>query len=434
MDRQNKISLFKYHLDFILQVNYGEDISNSFSGLSPTNLLAKNVKKELLMANFGKDKLVSIKLSKEEQLHTLQHCELLPSRIYRRIKMATDGTLYLMEGDADILNASLCYTLQNIKNENIAAIFDRVINRIPLSSEIMEHLDRFSNQDCEDPKVSQKIWDEIKEEQRNVPDPRRGNLTPEHITRFMDFTWGDAEYPLQFNHNLSLKEVNQSTFFKNTRLFLKKLMEFKDEPTSTVKGNLNRKIVKLMFDEMVLDEEYREFKRKYHKVLNERDVYPLHIIKIVCEVAGLINNHSNKFLIPQKYQNLLSEEQAGELYYLLFETYYKDFDLSYLNRYSEIEGIRATIEFSFYRLSVICNDFQSVDDLYYEVFLPAVLEKIEDELHEYETEGRFVSSRILSPLVGFGLLECKYKQEKYFKSIDQARKTSLFDRFISLNL
>jgi hypothetical protein len=387
-----------------------------------------------MMVAFGKDKLISIRLSEEEQLCILQHCQDLPPRIHRRIETASDGTIHLMEGDADILNASLCYSLQNINNEKVATLFDRLIDRIPLSSEITKHIERFTDQECTDPQVSQKIWDEIEEEKKNAPDPRRGYLTPEQITRFQDHTWGDAEFPLQFNHNLSLKDVNQSIFFRNTRLFLRKLMELKDEPTTTARGNLNRKFVKLMFDEMELDEKHRERIRKYNKVLNETDVFPLHIINIVCECAGLIKTRSKKILILKKYHNLLSEEKAGELYYLLFEAYFKKFNLAYLDRLPEMDGIQNTIEFSLYRLSVICNDYQSVDDLYYEVFLPAIIHEIEEGLTEYIRKEWVVTSRIISPLIEFGILECKYKQEKHFNRIDQARKTSLFDRFISLNL
>ena len=386
------------------------------------------------MAAFGKDKLTVIKLSKEEQSCILQHCQELPPRIHRKIKNATDGTIRLMEGDADILNASLCYTKQDIKFKNIATLFDKVINSIPLSSEILEHLDRYAAPECSDPQVSKKISDEIEEEQKNVPDPRRGNLTPEQITRFQNYYWGDTEYPLHFNHTLSLEELNQSIFFRNTRLFLKKLMDLKDEPTATAKGNLKRKFVKLMFDEMELDEEYRDSRIQYNKVLNETDLFPLHIIKIICKGAGLIENRYNKILVPKEHHDLLSEERAGELYYLLFEAYYKKFNLAYADRLAEMDGIQCTIEFSFYRLSMICNDYQHVDDLYYEAFLPAILEKIEDELTGFINEEMVVTSRILHPLVGFGLLECKYKQEKYFNRIVQARKTPLFDKFISLNL
>ena len=386
------------------------------------------------MVAFGKDKLVSIRLSREEQLCILQYCQELPPRIHRRIETASDGTIRLMEGDADILYASLCYTLSELKNDSVTALLDEILKRIPLSDDIFKHTEKYANQDCTDPEVSKRIWDEIQEEERTAPDPHRGNLTPQQITRFQEYHWGDVEFPLQFNHSLSLKEVNQSIFFRNTRLFLRKLMELKDEPIVTAKGNLNRKFVKLMFDEMELDEKHREQIRKYNKVLNETDVFPLHIINIVCECAGLIKTRSKKILILKKYHNLLSEEKAGELYYLLFEAYFKKFNLAYLDRLPEMDGIQGTIEFSLYRLSVICNDYQSTEDLYYEIFLPVVLEAIEDELSKYMSEEQVVTSRIINPLVGFGLLECKYKQEKYINRIVQTRKTSLFDRFISLNL
>ena len=118
----------------------------------------------------------------------------------------------------------------------------------------------------------------------------------------------------------------------------------------------------------------------------------------------------------------------------LFKTYFQKFNLAYLDRLPQMDGIQGTFDFSLYRFSIICNDYQSIDDLYYEVFLPAILENIEDTLSEHIRKEWVIASRIIYPLVGFGLLECKYKQEKYYKRIDQVKKTSLFDRFISLNL
>lgn len=386
------------------------------------------------MVAFGKNKLVSIKLSKEEQSCILQYCQDLTAPIKNKITHATDETLYLMDGEADVLCAILCNTLPDIKNKNIAALFDGLIKRIPLSDDIFKHTEKYANQDCTDPEVSERIWDEIQEEERTAPDPHRGNLTPEQITRFQNYIWGDKEFPLQFNHTLSLKEVNQSIFFRNTKLFLNKLIEFKDEPTTTAKGNLNRKFVKLMFDQMEMDDEYRDIIVRCHKVLNEQDVRSLHIVRMICECAGVITAGSNKITVSEKYNSLLSEENAGEIYYLLFEAFFKGFNLSYLDRLPEVEGIQGTFDFSLYKLSVVCNEYQSVDDLYYEVFLPAIMGEIEGEERSYLSKELFLVTRIIKPLVGFGLLECKYKQEKYLKRIEQVRKTPLFDKFMSLNL
>ena len=386
------------------------------------------------MIAFGKDKFKVIKLSKEEQSVILQYCENLSPALHNKIKHMTDGTIYLLEDETYTLLDAFFHANDVINNNKIAGLFKRLAARVPLTNEIAEQLDRLEGIDYTDTQAAEQVWKELEEEKKTAPDPFRGYLTPQQITRFQEYHWGDAEFPLQFNHNLSLKEANQSIFFRNTVLFLNKLIEFKDKPTSTAKGNLNRKFVKMMFDEMELDGKYRESTIGFNKVLNETDLFPLHIIKIVCKCAGLIENRSKKILLLKKHHHLLSEEKAGELYYLLFEAYFQKFNLAYLDRFPEMDGIQGTFDFSLYRLSVICNDYQSVEDLYYEIFLPAIMENIEDTLPEHRMKERVMTSRIIYPLFRFGLLEGKFKQDKFFNRIDQARKTPLFDKFISLNL
>jgi len=388
------------------------------------------------MIAFGKDKIKTIKLSKEEQLCILQNCEELTPALQNKIKHMTDGTISLMEGESDILFGCIAYTLESstIDNEKVSETLDQVIKRIPFSNEMEEYFKRCDALDPNDPEAHQRMLNEIEEKKKTAPDPNRGNLTPQQITRFQDYYWGDAEFPLQFNHDLSLNEVNQSMFFRNTVLFLNKLIEFKDKPTATAKGNLNRKFVKVMFDEMELDEEYRDFTARYHKVLNEDDVFPLHISRIVCECAGLIKKRSNKITVLKKHYPLLSEEKAGELYYILFDAYFNKFNLSYLDRLPEMEGVQETLDFSLYRISVLCDKYQSVENMFYEAFLPAIINEIEEVATEYVRKEWYLTSRIIRPLDGFGLVECKYKSEEKPSHIDQVKKTSLFDKFISLNL
>ena len=114
------------------------------------------------MVGFGKDKLVAIKLSKEEQSCILQYCEDLPLATRNKITYMTDGTIYLMGGEADVLFAILCNTPDEMKNENITTLFDGLLKRIPLSDDIFKHTEKYANQDCTDPEVSKRIWDEIR--------------------------------------------------------------------------------------------------------------------------------------------------------------------------------------------------------------------------------------------------------------------------------
>jgi len=372
------------------------------------------------MVSFGNKKPVFINLSRQERQFILDNCEFPDERLRSIIDSATDGTLRLMEADADALKYVLCHALIDSDDRHAADFINRLLARIPFHSTTRTLLD--------------KLMLQISLKQDHSFHFLPGNLTPEELIRFQDYSWGDAEFPLQFNHGLSLEEVTQSLFFRNTKVFLNKLIELKDQPTATAKGNLNRKFISLIFDDLEMDADCKERILKYNKVLNEDDVFPLHISRIICDCAGLITRRAQKFLVPKKHLHLLSEEKAGELYYLLFQAHFNSFNLSYLDGLPEIESLQGTFDFALYMLSVLCNEYKSIEELYDLVFLPVVLDDIEESSSEFISEDWYLTSRIIDPLVGFGLLECKYKQDKYFRRIDQVRKTALFDRFVRVNL
>ncbi|MCJ7483969.1 MAG: hypothetical protein MUO31_13505, partial [Thermodesulfovibrionales bacterium] len=137
-----------------------------------------------------------------------------------------------------------------------------------------------------------------------APDAEMGGLSPDQVSRLIYLSWDDENFPLKFNKKLKLSELKNSVLFANTTTFLKTLIESKNENTATVRGNLNRKFVKLVFDKLIIEEGKKETILKYNKVINETDVFPLHTIRIVCESAGLIHKRKNKFLVQKKYQEL----------------------------------------------------------------------------------------------------------------------------------
>lgn len=92
---------------------------------------------------------------------------------------------------------------------------------------------------------------------------------------------------------------------------------------------------------------------RFNKVLNEHDVRPLHIIRIICELARLVRRRKRKFLVTNKGQQLLGEQKAGELYTLLFRTFFRQFNLSYLDGLPECYGLQGTIAYSLYRLKKV---------------------------------------------------------------------------------
>ena len=266
----------------------------------------------------------------------------------------------------------------------------------------------------------------------NQPDPKMGNLSPNQVYRLTNLPWNDPDYPIKFSKNLIYSDIKESVFFANTTTFLKTLIEMEKENTATAKGNLNRKTVKLLFDKLILEEDYKKFTLKYNKVINETDVFPLHIIRVVCESAGLMFKTKNRFLFSEEYHHLLAEERAGELYYLLFNSYFTKFDLGYLDRLPDLECIQTTLGYSLYRLSKVCKEYQKIEKLQKDIFLPSVLKEINKNPLLQRQSDWIVLSRIIRPLEGFGLVECRYKKKGKISSVDQVRKTELFDRFVRI--
>ena len=79
------------------------------------------------------------------------------------------------------------------------------------------------------------------------------------------------------------------------------MLEFRNGITATERGNLKRAFVAVMFEEIELDQHERMFIKNVNKVINEKDVYPLHIIEIVCELEELINHLSKNLLAARKH-------------------------------------------------------------------------------------------------------------------------------------
>ena len=267
----------------------------------------------------------------------------------------------------------------------------------------------------------------------NKSAPELGNLSPNQVYKLIYLPWNDPDYPIKFNQQLKISDVKHSTFLTNATTFLQTLLEMKDEDTATAKRNLNRKFVQKVFDRLVLDAETKADILRFNKVINEEDVMPLHIVRIVCEDTKLIQCRKKKFLVTSKGRELVSEEKAGELYYELFDSYFRKFNIAYVDRLPDLDSVQGTIGYSFYRLSQVADNFRKIGELFDEIFLSSVKKEIRKALPPLIEAEWLVESRIVSPLEKFGLLECRYKHSKVYRELEKVRKTELFDRFIRMD-
>jgi hypothetical protein len=258
-------------------------------------------------------------------------------------------------------------------------------------------------------------------------------LSPHQVYRLIDLRWNDPDYPIKFNQQLKMSDLKHSTFLANATVFLHTLLELEDQDTATARRNLNRKFVKAIFDKLINDDIKKDILR-FNKAINEEDVLLLNVVRIVCEKAKLIQCRKKKFIVTTKGKKLLSKENTGELFYRLFITYFRKFNIGYVDRLPDIDSVQYTIGYSLCRLSVVCHNYQTLEQLFHVIFLPKVREEIRDEIRKERVNireiGRLMELRIIRPLVGFGLINCKLKKEKYIGRVVAIRKSPLFDKFI----
>jgi len=351
--------------------------------------------------------------------------------MYDRIRTARNGMLHLLEEECEHLRECIYVEADRATLPKVKSILGHLHNRLSASSAARVFSEEFQGYDFKSIEELNKKLQQDMDARNATPDPDMGGLSPNQVTRLVYFSWDDDRFPLRFNTQLSQAELKGSAFFANATIFMRTLVEQSDQNTATAAGNLNRSFVKLVFDRLLMSDDHRRSILEFNKVINEQDVWALHIARVICQSAGLVHQRKNKFLVPKKHYALLSDERAGELYALLFKSYFTQFNVGYGDRLPTLACIQHTIPYSVYRLGRIADRYRGIEELAGEILLPAVEKEVQGAISSSFLKMEWIlGKRIIEPLEKFGLLECKRKQLKGYSEIEAVRKTALFDRFI----
>lgn len=250
------------------------------------------------------------------------------------------------------------------------------------------------------------------------------------IERLIYADWKDPYAAIHVRADLSLADAERSILFRNARTLFNALDE-SGGTKATEAGNLNRKFVAEMMEQLDLTPHTLEVIRAVNKVINEQTVWDLHLTRIIVELAGLIRRSGGNFQVVQKRSHLMEDEHAGVLYSLLFRTFFREFNLSYLDGMADAPFIQQAVAVSLFMISRLMNRWEFVEDIAPALFLEQVQMQIPVSFYSDHT-GIMAYSRILRPLLQFGLLE-KREQEGSWREI-QLRKTDLFDRVLQFNV
>lgn len=260
------------------------------------------------------------------------------------------------------------------------------------------------------------------------PQDELGGLSPDQARRLLGGDW-ETQGPLTLNASLQLDDLRSARFVTSARGFLSAMGEA-GSVKATSAGNLNRKFVAEMLERLELEYEWLEILQNYRRVINEEDVFPLHALRVVLDVAGLIKRRSGKFSLTRKGSSLLKEESAGALYAHLFWTFFQRFNLAYLDGCPPNPALQSTLPVTLYRIGREGGHWARPRALADRSLHPAAFGRAFDWNDEDYAYFQF-ELRIVRPLVGFGLMERRdIPSEKPHRHEFETRKSVLFDRFL----
>lgn len=247
--------------------------------------------------------------------------------------------------------------------------------------------------------------------------------------------WEQPDGPLRLSADLKLADLAAADFLINTRVFLAALAEADSVP-ATATGNLARAFIGQILDRLVLSKPCREIIRRVCKVINEQDVWPLHIVRLVCGCAGLAGRRNKRFRLTKAGRALLPDDQAGALYRKLFTAYFRRFDLHYNFRFRDVPGLQDTMAAILWRLDTIARDWIPVQGLAPRILLNGVLNQMHAAMtYPHDTEEWILIGYVLEPLFDLGLIERQKTSEwPRVTEEDKIRITPLWRKFIAFAL
>lgn len=289
------------------------------------------------------------------------------------------------------------------------------------------------------------------------PQAELGGLSPHQAWRLLEADWEDPSGWVALADDLPFEDLAQVRLLANARTFLETVAGEGGVKTTTA-GNLNRVFVGRMLEAMAWPEGFREEVRRWNKVINEHDVRPLHILRILLYGARLLRRWKGTLRTTKLGESLAAEERAGELFAILFRTHFRRFNLAYLDMVPETHEFQHTVAYSLYRFGQLADDWRRPEDFAESLVLPAVRQGLPPR-ELYDPLAIIVEMRLLRPLVDFGLAderidepakgdeedgrrrgneeaddedgESPVPQLPYVIPVHRYRKTALFDRLLT---
>lgn len=176
-----------------------------------------------------------------------------------------------------------------------------------------------------------------------------------------------------------------------------------DGLTLTATGNLSRADIRVFFDELDWPDYDKESILAVSKVLNELDVMPVHIARIVAQEGKLLRKHKSKMRATRLGKDMIAPDRDVALFRTAFRTLLWRINGAYLDGNPIEDWPQDHVGVVLWCLSVSAHDWVLPDELIAICTFPC-----RQELPSawYRPEHAF-ESRILRPLTWLSLMESR---------------------------
>lgn len=259
------------------------------------------------------------------------------------------------------------------------------------------------------------------------------------IEEMLHCNWNQPDSPVYLNGNLPLADLEKSFFYCNARQFLLTLQEDGVFPLNR-SGFLKRKPVRRLIGQTRWPGDYIEQATRQTKRPDETDIWLLHGIRILLDLAGLIEQEDNAYRLNGEMLHMLDEANAGQLYRLLFSTYYKEMNLGYLGSTLELPHLQHSVPFILYKLQQLAKSWVPIEELMTEILLyPVSLELQFEDVDGSSLAYDLLHDDLFSSLNRFALVDTRKEgalidPDDHTGYPDQIRITPLLEKFIEFNV
>jgi hypothetical protein len=264
-----------------------------------------------------------------------------------------------------------------------------------------------------------------------APDPGSIEARDAFVRRLLQADWESDTGSMRLSPNLTLADLADAPFFQNTRVLMTGLAAEQGTP-ATGTGNLNRAFVGRLFPQLALSPRLRDSIRSVCPAINEQDLWPLHVTRVVAERAGLVARRNKRFQLTRVGRELLPDDQAGALYRRVFLAYFRKFSPRYHLHLLHVPLLRQSMAVILWRLHYAARDWTPVRGLAFKLLMPQVFMLLHIVMaFENEKEESILSGYVLQPLLELGLLERMPPSEwGIFTSSDNVQVSPLWRKFI----